>query len=262
MLSGLLMAAHTANATTLRVGGTGSSLGLLAQVGGAFAAASGDAVKVEVVPSLGSSGAIRALADGKLNLAVLARPLKPAEAARGLKVVLTLRTPFVLATSHPQPQQLKTAELPKIFNGERSVWTDGSTIRLILRPRSETDTILLGDMAPGMKQVIEAARRRAEIPIAATDQENLAMTQRAPGSLTGTTLTQLTTEPNNLHTIPIDGVEPTLATLESGAYRFEKKLYFALGDKSTPEARKFIAFLTSPQGLKALRAAAVLPDKR
>ncbi len=260
-LAGLLMAANAATAATLRFGGTGSSIGMLKQVGGDFAASSGGTIKVEIVPSLGSSGAIHALADGKLDLAVSARPLKPDEAAAGLRVVLTLRTPYVLATSSPQPQQLKAADLPKIFSAEKPVWPDGSPVRIILRPRSETDTALLGDMFPGMKDAIEAARQRGEIPLAATDQDNVALAERLKGSLTGTTLTQLTTERSSLHTIPVDGVEPTLANFERGAYRFAKKFYFVIGGKSAPETQQFVAFLRSPEGLKALRAAMVIPDK-
>ena len=56
-------AVSTGNAAeTLRLGGTGTAIGMLQQVGAEFTAATG--VKVEVVASLGSTGAIRALADG------------------------------------------------------------------------------------------------------------------------------------------------------------------------------------------------------
>ena len=260
--AGLLMAPNAASAATLRSGGTGTSVGMLKQVGGEFAAGTGGAVKVEVVPSLGSSGALRALIDGKLDLAVSARPLKPEEASAGLRQVLVMRTPYVLATSHPQPQQLKAADLPKLFQGETPAWPDGSPIRLILRPRSEIDTVLLGDMFAGMAEALEAARRRGDIPTAATDQDNVALAQRLAGSFTGTTLTQLATERSSLHPIPIDGVAPTLANLESGAYRFAKTLHFVIGGKSAPETQKFVAFLQSPEGLKALRAAMVIPDSR
>lgn len=258
----LLTTAHAATAVTVRFGGTGSSLGMLNQVGGEFAAASGGAVKVAIIPSLGSSGALHALIDGKLDLAVSARPLKPEEAAAGLRQVLVLRTPYVLATSRPNPSPIKAADLPKIFNAQQPTWPDGSPVRIILRPRSETDTTLLGEMFPGMAQAIEVARRHAEVPTAATDQDNVALAERLTGSLIGTTLTQLTTERSSLHIITIDGVAPTLANFESGKYPFGKKLYFVLGKKSMPEAQTFVAFLLSPQGLKALRDAAVLPDKR
>ncbi len=244
--------------TLLRFGGTGSAIGMLHQVGADFTAATG--AKVDVVPSLGSSGAIHALADGKLDLAVSARPLNPTEAAVGLTQVLVLRTPYVLATSHRVPNALKAADLPGIFTANKPTWPDGALIRIVLRPRSETDTTLLGDLFPGMAAAIEKARLRSEIPIAATDQDNVALAQRVPGSLTGTTLTQLTTEHSSLHVITLDGVTPTLARFESGAYRFSKRLYFIVGGKSAPATSSFIAFLRSPKGVSALRAVAVLPE--
>ena len=189
LLAGMPAADAAAASKTLRMGGTGSSIGMLRQVGGEFAAAAGG-VKIIVIPSLGSSGGIHALADGKLDVAVSARPLKPAEAAKGLRQVLVLRTAYVLATSHRKPNGLKTADLPKIFSASKPTWADGTPIRLILRPRSETDTKLLGKLFPGMDKAIEDLRRRAEVPIAATDQDNADMAERLPGSLTGTTLTQ------------------------------------------------------------------------
>jgi phosphate transport system substrate-binding protein len=251
------MADNAAAAQPLRMGGTGSSIGLLRQVGGEFAAGAG--VKVDEVPSLGSSGAIRALADGKLDIAVSARPLKPAESAQGLQQVLVLRTAYVLATSHRNPTELKTAELPKIFSANKPVWADGTPMRLILRPRSETDTTLLGELFPGMGEAIENLRRRAEVPIAATDQDNADMAERLQGSLTGTTLTQLMTEHRHLQVVNLDGVEPTLANFENGSYRFTKHLYFILRSNGVPAAQEFIAFLRSPQGEKALREAGTLP---
>jgi phosphate transport system substrate-binding protein len=72
-----LVAGPSAAAETLRVGGTGSAIGMLQQVGAEFTAATG--IKVEVVTSLGSNGAIRALADSMLDIAVPARPLKTDE---------------------------------------------------------------------------------------------------------------------------------------------------------------------------------------
>jgi len=251
-------ATDRAAATELQFGGTGSSIGMLRQLGADFTAATG--ITVDVVSSLGSSGAIHALADGKLDLAVSARPLKPAEAAAGLSQVLVLRTPYVLATSHGNPNGLKTADLPAILTAGKPTWYDGVPIRIVLRPRSETDTALLGELFPGLAAAIEKLRQRPEIPIAATDQDNLALAQRMPGSLTGTTLTQIETEHSKLHVIALDGVAPTLGNFESGAYKFTKRLYFILGGKNAAETRKFVAFLQSPHGAQSLRAAAVLAD--
>src|SRR6266545_1607831 len=81
-----------ATADSLKVGGTGTATELLKIVGATFTHQSG--VNVEVVPSLGSSGAIRAAADGVLDVAVSGRALKSDEISNGLSIALTARTPF------------------------------------------------------------------------------------------------------------------------------------------------------------------------
>jgi phosphate transport system substrate-binding protein len=242
---------------TLHIGSTGSAIGMLQEVGAEFTAADGG--KVEIVASLGSTGAIRALADGVIDIAVSARPLKADEVAAGLSQVTVLRTAYVLATSHRSPYALNSADLPRIFAAEKAVWADGTQIRIILRPHSETDTALLRELFTGMDKAIEAARRRAEVPTAATDQDNAALAERTPGSLAGTTATQIKTEHRNLLVVPLDGVEPTLANFESGAYRFAKKLYIIVSRNSAPVAQRFVHFLRSPQGVKALRETETLP---
>src|SRR5919198_1706517 len=95
----------------LRVGGTGAATELLRALGAAYYARGGDSV--EVIPSLGSTGALRALADGVLDLAVSARPLDPQEAA-ALVVLKKMRTPFVLATSHHRPGGIKRDDLAEL----------------------------------------------------------------------------------------------------------------------------------------------------
>ncbi len=257
LFAGTLLTQTAGAAEPLRMGGTGSSIGMLGKVGPKFKAAGGSGVIV--IAGLGSSGAIRALSDGKLDLAVSARPLKAAERTAGVEQVMVVRTGFVLATSHRDPKGFKVADLPKIFSADKPVWADGAPIRVILRPRSETDTELLGNLAPGMGAAIEALRKRAEVPIAATDQDNVDLAQRIKGSLTGTTLTQLLTEDRRLNLVPLDGVAPTFANFESGEYPHAKKFYFIVRSNDVSGAAKFIAFLRSPQGQTAMRESYVLP---
>ena len=114
-------------------------------------------------------------------------------------------------------------------------------------------------MFPGMAAAIEVARQRPDVPIAATDQDNANMAERIPGSLTSSTLSQVKMERRNLRFVAIDGVEPSLENLESGAYPFAKPIYFVLPAKKSPLAERFIAFLGSPAARGALRATGNLP---
>lgn len=252
----LLPAASGAVTKSLTLGGTGSATEMLRQTGAQFAVASD--VAVNVIASLGSSGAIRALADGKLDIAVSARPLTPAETARGLIQTLVLRTAYVLATSHSAPEGFKASDFPKIFAEEKPTWHDGAPLLIILRPKSETDTKLLADLFPGMDKAIEAARMRPEVPTAATDQDNATMAERMPGALIGISLAQIKSEKRELNVVALDGVAPTMANFESGAYRYEKRLHFIVRTNGTPEAGNFVKYLRSPQGIAELRDSATL----
>jgi|SRR6185369_10198373 len=254
-----LLGAGDLAAQPLRMGGTGSALGLLQDVGAAFGSAAES--KIDIIPALGSSGAIRALTDGKLDLAVSARPLKPEEAAAGLKQVAVLRTAFVLATSQRTPEALRSVDIAGIYTANETLWSNGVPIRLILRPRSEADTALMGAMFPNLAPALEAVRRRPEIPTAGTDQDNADMAERTPGSLIGTSASQLVTEQRNLRMVAIDGVAPTFANFESGAYPYTKRLYFVIRSAGRPEAQLFADFFRTPRGIATLRAAEVLVDR-
>jgi len=247
----LSAASGVARAQEIKVAGTGTATELLRQVGAEFLATSG--VKVQVIPSLGSGGAIVALRDGVIDLAVSARTLKADEEAAGLKQVAVMRTAFVLVTSQATADALKTADLPGLVSSSAPAWSNGTAIRLILRPRSESDTALMGAMYAGMPEAIESLRARTDVPVAATDQNNADMAERIPGSLTGSTMAQLKAEKRDLRIVSLDGAAPTLANVESGAYPFSKKLHFIVRANVSPEVARFVEFLRSPQGEKALR---------
>jgi hypothetical protein len=60
--------------------------------------------------------------------------------------------------------------------------------------------------------------------------------------------------------VTLDGVAPTFANYESGTYRYGKKLYFVVRSTVSAEAGRFMEFARSPEGLKILREAEVLPE--
>ena len=64
----LLSAGEVATANTLRMGGSGAATMLLPDLFEAFEGSG--AVKLKVIPSLGSNGGLRALTEGVLDVAV------------------------------------------------------------------------------------------------------------------------------------------------------------------------------------------------
>ena len=103
-ISAVLLATNPGIAAErLRVGGTGATNELVKKIGALYATESG--VTLELIPSLGTSGGNRAVADGVLDLSMSGRPLNPAESAKGLSVVAEFHTPFALVTSQSQAER-------------------------------------------------------------------------------------------------------------------------------------------------------------
>jgi phosphate transport system substrate-binding protein len=247
----------SADPTELRTGGTGAATVLLHQLAAEFGKER--VYRTQVVASLGTSGGLRALADGYLDVTVAGRALKPEEQAKGLKVAMVVRTPFILATSHKAPGGLALADVVRAFADPHLAWADGTPIRVILRPRSESDVMLMISLFPGLAGAMEKARQRPEVPVAATDQDNAELAERTPGSLIGMTQAQLLLERRDLRTVTIDGLGATKASFVDGTYPYSKLLYFVTRDQTGEAAGAFLRFLDTPAAHQLMARAFVFP---
>jgi phosphate transport system substrate-binding protein len=119
--------------------------------------------------------------------------------------------------------------------------------------------MLISDLFAGMREAIATARQRPDLPVAATDQDNSKMAESLAGSFIVAGLSQLEMEKRDLRYVPIDGVMPSIANLESGAYRYEKPFYLVLPAKRSPVAQRFLDFVRTDRGRTALRESSTLP---
>jgi len=243
--------AGTLPTETLHIGGTGAATAPLQQIAVRFTAESG--IAVEVIPGLGTSGGLNAAADGVLQLVVSARVPSAIETARELTTFLTTCTPYVLASSHPSPGSLASKTIAAIYAQGAPVWPDGTPIRIVLRPKAETDNAVMAALFPGIDQALAQARSRDVVPIGTTDQDNADLAEHIPGSLIGSTYAQLLTEHRALPFVAIDGELPDLDAYEAGRYPFGKRLYIIGPRHPKPEASRFLDFLGSPRGITAMR---------
>jgi phosphate transport system substrate-binding protein len=244
-------------ADTIRIGGTGGAIGMLSHLAKPFAQRTG--IVLDVVPSLGSGGGIRAVADGAIDLSVTGRLLTETERARGLTEAATLRTPYVFATSNVGPVTMTAHNVVAVFGNKLSAWPDGSPIKQILRPRLEDDNAVIAAFFAEMPAAMAIARERGELPVATTDQDSADLAESLAGSFIGATYTQLTTEKRDLRFITIDGVEPTMDTFETGRYRLGKVFRIVARHQPGNAVEQFLQFLTSNDGTRALRDAGCLP---
>jgi phosphate transport system substrate-binding protein len=235
----------------LRIGGTGAVTDVLRTLAPDFRAATGSALVV--LPSLGSSGANNAVADGKLGLAVSGRDLRDKEKALGLQLVGLLRTPYGLVTSRPGPDTLASADIVGLFKSAKPVWPDGTPVLIVLRPADDSDNDILAALFPGMADAITQLRKRRDLSVAATDQDNADMAERMAGSLVGATLAQVKAEKRNLRFVALNGVVPSLDAYLDGSYPYGKLLYLVAPATPSAEAKAFADFIAGPLARSRLR---------
>jgi phosphate transport system substrate-binding protein len=253
-------ATPSARAESLRIGGTGSAMEALRALAPAFKAETG--IELVVVPNLGSAGAFAAVADGKLGLAAGGRNLRDKETARDLRVDGLLRTPFGFVTSRPGPDRLEKADILKLHQTVDPTWPDGMPVLLVRRPDGESDNLIIADHFPGMAEALARLRKRRDLPVAATDQDNADMAESITGSLTAATVAQVTAERRNLRFVSLGGVEPSLRAYLDGSYPYGKVVYLVVPQTPSAEATAFVRFIASQAARPHLAALGLVAGAR
>lgn len=232
----------------IRINGSGSCLDLLKPLIQAFEAAN-PAVRIEMEKPLGSSGGIKALLAGKLDLVASSKSLKPEERARGAQSRDFGRMPLAIVARMEVPKtDLTTQELEGIYALRVTTWPDGRPIRLVLRPEGDADTIVLRSFSGAMDRAMTIARRQEGMIAAVTDPEAIEAIERAPGGFGVSGLPSLIVGKPRLKVLSFNGVLPTKDSLASGAYPLAKDLVFVTADKPPAPVRSFLEFVYSPKG--------------
>jgi phosphate transport system substrate-binding protein len=210
-------------------------------------------VKFAILPSMGSSGAVKAVLAGRLDIGLSARSLTEEERSQGAVEKGYARSPFVFAVNMSvKTAGLTLAEVADIYAGKRDRWENRSRIRLVLRPRSDSDTPVLKSMSPAMSAAVESALRREGMIVGMTDQEATDLIQKIPGAFGATTLSLLVSEKRPVRVLTLDGIVPSLRAIADGSYPYAKTLYMVTRKNPPLEIRRFIEFVRSPAGAAIL----------
>jgi phosphate transport system substrate-binding protein len=260
-LCALYLLSLPAHGKSLVMGGTGPALGVVKQLAIAFQAQHPESM-IRVLPSIGTGGAVRGMAEGRLDLGLGGRPIKQKEKVHGLIEIPFARTPLVFAVHRSMPvNSITTEQIRAFLLGQKRRWPDGRRSRPVVRPVTDSETLLLQQQAPTLAPALDRAVRTPGTQIAMTAQENAELVARTPGAFGYTTLTLLISERPPLKALVYDGVEPSLENLANGSYPFAKTLYMITRPDPDPQVEQFIGFVQSAQGAEILRRFGNLPVK-
>jgi phosphate transport system substrate-binding protein len=250
----VLCLSSAVGAAELRIGGTGNALGTMRLLGEAFAKLHPESAPV-ILDSIGSSGAIKAVPKGAIEIGLSSRPATEEEARGGLTTVEYARSPTVFAVQEKNRVTSVTVdEIADIYRGTLSTWPDGTRIRPVMRQPGDDNSRQIKRISSKIEKALAVAEQRQGLTFAWNDQEAADKMEQVRGSIGVTTIALIRSERRSLRPLALGGVEPTPENIRSGRYPIVKRFYFVLPKEPTPAAQAFLAFVRSPQGRKILEA--------
>jgi phosphate transport system substrate-binding protein len=248
LAAGAVFLSGAAAGSEVKIGGTGNALGTMRLLGAAYTQQNPD-VKVVVLPSLGTSGAVKAVPRGAIDIGLASRPLTDDESRAGAVAIEYARSPLVFAVAvKTKGSALTLDQVADIYTGKLSNWPDGSQIRPLLRQAGDDNTRQVRQISAALDHALSVAEQRPGMPFATNDQETADKLESIPGALGVTTLCLIKSEERALRPLVLDGVEPTAANAASGRYPHVKRLYYVTRAEPSPEVKRFIAFVHSSAG--------------
>lgn len=211
---------HTVAQTAqkITIAGTGDSQILLRKLVESYRKNHSDCM-IDIPDSVGSSGGVKALAANQVDMARVARPLKPREEKYNLSYRPFARSPIVCVV-HETVQGIESLshdQLVKIYAGTLKNWQDlgarTGKIYPVAREEGDSSFGVLKKHIPGLKDIAEFQAK-----ICFTTPETVATLIQYPGTIGFLPLSMVPKE--GLRILMVNKVKPTAENVAHGLYPY------------------------------------------
>jgi phosphate transport system substrate-binding protein len=209
--------------------------------------------KVEVAAN-GVPEGIKAVVEGKADLAAIGRPLNEQEKAQGLTAVPVGRDKIAIlvGADNPFAKSITITQFAKMFRGEIKNWSEvggpSAPVKFVDRPDS-SDTREAFKSYPVFKQGNFATGATAE---KLNEDTTKAVVSKLGNTGIGYITANQTKGLTGAKAVSLDSVAPT-----DSRYPFSQALYYVYKGEPNDAVKAFLGFATAPVGQKALTQAGV-----
>jgi phosphate transport system substrate-binding protein len=250
---------NTGVSTRIVISGTGDSQELLRALAEDFMKKY-SGCEIEVPNSIGSSKGIKAVANGQIDLARVARLLKEDEKKLGLTYQLFAKSPVVFAV-HPgvgDINNITSEQIVGIYSGRITDWSQlggkAGKIYPIAREAGDSSLLVLNDKLPGFADVNNLTAKTIyltpEAVAVLTGHERTIGYVPLP-AITGT----------QLRVLKINGIYPSIENIRNGKYNFVASFGIVYKGRPKELVQRFIDFPYSEEGQKIITAMGAMPAR-
>ncbi|MFA5040893.1 MAG: substrate-binding domain-containing protein [Bdellovibrionales bacterium] len=220
-----------------------------------------EGVSISVPGSIGTKGAISAVADKAVMIGLISRPLKENEQRPLYTVTPYGKTPVVIGVNPSVPENgITSKELTEIYGGKKLTWSNGHDIVVQMREAYDSGFQIVEAAVPGFAAACDEARKTEKWTTYFTDQDANEAIAKFADSIGVSDLGMILSERRAIKPLSFDGVEPTVANISDGTYKLSRTLYFLTrADNLSEDAKAFMAFVRSDKGQAILNKHGYLP---
>jgi phosphate transport system substrate-binding protein len=197
----------------------------------------------------GSTAGLQAVANGLAHIGMCSRSLKADEAGQFTPIVIARDGLAIVVNPANAVKELSLEQLRGLFSGRITNWKDvggnDGPVRPITREEGSGTRESFVNLVMGKDRI---SRR------ALTQESNGAVKELVRGDAAAIGYMSLGLVGHEIRALTVEHASPTVENVLSGKYRLARPFLFVTQGKPSPEAQKFVDYVLSPEGQKALEA--------
>ena len=214
-----------------------------------------DSIEINFMPSSQSSGGIRGVKDGLIDIGVISQQLTAAETSDKIKYIPIVRNLQFLITNEKVTgvKNLSTKQIQDIYSGTINNWKElgGPDAEIILLdiPEDETEKQILRKHHLG-----ENLKITPKAIIFQEDDQVIKSISSTPYSIALVANTQ-ELEEFTIQILSIDNAMPNKANVENGKYKMAQTIGIVISSQPTSVIQKFVDFISTQEAKQKLELA-------
>lgn len=217
--------------------------------------------QVEIGKGLGTGARLRALAEGKIQIALASHGIKPEDVQKGnLRIIEVAKGAIVFAVNASVPlTDLSDAQVCDAYSGKIKNWQafGGSdhSMALFTRPPTEVDPEVIRAKLGCFKELKETEAAK----VMARGADMAKALSETPHALGMTSMTVVEQSAGKVRALTLNAIAPTAENVKSGRYSLTRDFLFVVKGEPTAAVKRFLDFVFSPEGDRVIQANGAVP---
>ncbi len=218
-------------------------------------------VTIEMGQGLGTGARLKALAEGRIDIALASHGVNLDDITRqGMSVHEIARTAVVFAVNASVPVvNLTDQEICDVYAGKTSSWKALGGPGMDIAPRTRPDTEVDAEVVRANIRCLSDLQMPATVKVMPKTGDMAKELAETAGAIGMTTMTVVEQSQGKIRALSINGIAPSTENVERAAYPLVRKSFFIAKATPPPPVAQFLQFARDPAGEQVIRANGAIP---